>query len=118
MPWLLQHPPGIDHVVVHKRWLLDGTKFELPMVPELKIHEFKFKCMFPSEVKLWSHLRGGNFMHGAAYAYPSKEVEIEAKALRVWKAVGVATVELRKKKTCKIMAQGRHTKYLALATKI
>ncbi|PQQ04939.1 acyl-coenzyme A thioesterase 13 [Prunus yedoensis var. nudiflora] len=57
-------------------------------------------------------------MHGAAYAYPGEEVEIEAKALRVWKAVGVASVELRKKKTCKIIAQGRHTKYLALATKI
>ncbi|CAL8148907.1 unnamed protein product [Prunus armeniaca] len=28
-------------------------------------------------------LKGGNFMHGGAYAYPGEEVEIEAKALRV-----------------------------------
>ncbi|CAL2252608.1 unnamed protein product [Prunus armeniaca] len=28
-------------------------------------------------------LKGGNFMHGGAYAYPSEEVEIEAKALRI-----------------------------------
>ncbi|XP_021807348.1 acyl-coenzyme A thioesterase 13-like [Prunus avium] len=51
-------------------------------------------------------------------AYPGEEVEVEAKALRVGKAVGVANVELRKKKTCKIIAQGRHTKYLALASKL
>ncbi|KAI5311751.1 hypothetical protein L3X38_040924 [Prunus dulcis] len=32
---------------------------------------------------LLSLLKGGNFMHGGAYAYPGEEVEIEAKALRV-----------------------------------
>ncbi|GAV78411.1 4HBT domain-containing protein [Cephalotus follicularis] len=46
-------------------------------------------------------------------AYADEEVEIEAKALRVGKAVGVVSVELRKKATGKIIAQGRHTKYLA-----
>ncbi|BFG28333.1 hypothetical protein CerSpe_146060 [Prunus speciosa] len=51
-------------------------------------------------------------------AYPGEEVEVEAKALRVGKAVGVVSVELRKKKTGKIIAQGRHTKYLALASKL
>ncbi|XP_020416839.1 acyl-coenzyme A thioesterase 13 isoform X1 [Prunus persica] len=51
-------------------------------------------------------------------AYPGEEVEVEAKALRVGKAVGVASVELRKKKTGKIIAQGHHTKYLALASKL
>ncbi|CAB4266109.1 unnamed protein product [Prunus armeniaca] len=35
-------------------------------------------------------------------AYYGEEVEVEAKALRVGKAVGVASVELRKKKTCKL----------------
>ncbi|KAL6276355.1 hypothetical protein ACE6H2_019956 [Prunus campanulata] len=50
--------------------------------------------------------------------YPGEEVEVEAKALRVGKAVGVASVELRKKKTCKIIAQGCHTKCLALASKL
>ncbi|BFG28332.1 hypothetical protein CerSpe_146070 [Prunus speciosa] len=53
-------------------------------------------------------------------AYPGEEVEVEveAKALRVGKVVGVASVELSKKKTSKIIAQGSHTKYLALASKL
>ncbi|XP_062012427.1 uncharacterized protein LOC133728978 [Rosa rugosa] len=51
-------------------------------------------------------------------AYPGEEVEIEAKALRVGKAVAVISVEFRKKKTGKIIAQGRHTKYLALSSKL
>ncbi|KAI3798036.1 hypothetical protein L1987_33302 [Smallanthus sonchifolius] len=46
-------------------------------------------------------------------AYVGDEIEIEAKALRVGKAIAVATVEFRNKKTGKIIAQGRHTKYLA-----
>ncbi|CAL2245780.1 unnamed protein product [Prunus armeniaca] len=37
-------------------------------------------------------------------AYSGEEVDVEAKALRVGKAVGVALVELRKKKTCKIIS--------------
>ncbi|XP_062158255.1 uncharacterized protein LOC133865795 isoform X2 [Alnus glutinosa] len=45
-------------------------------------------------------------------AYADEEIEIEARALRVGKAVGVVSVELRKKKTGKIIAQGRHTKEL------
>ncbi|WCJ30601.1 Acyl-coenzyme A thioesterase 13 [Euphorbia peplus] len=51
-------------------------------------------------------------------AYANEEIEIEAKVLRVGKAVGVVSVELRKKKTGKIIAQGRHTKYLVPASKI
>ncbi|KAK9040302.1 hypothetical protein V6N11_015473 [Hibiscus sabdariffa] len=47
-------------------------------------------------------------------AYVGEEIEIEAKALRVGKTVAVITVEFRKKKTGKIIAQGRHTKYLAV----
>nr|GEV85257.1 acyl-coenzyme A thioesterase 13 [Tanacetum cinerariifolium] len=46
-------------------------------------------------------------------AFVGDEIEIEAKALRVGKAVAVVTVEFRNKKTGKIIAQGRHTKYLA-----
>ena len=41
-----------------------------------------------------------------------EEIEIEARALRVGKTVAVVTVEFRKKNTGKIVAQGRHTKYL------
>ncbi|KAI4336434.1 hypothetical protein L6164_014963 [Bauhinia variegata] len=43
------------------------------------------------------------------------DIEIEAKALLVGKAVRVISVELRKKKTRKIFAQGRHTLYLPSA---
>ncbi|XVE86391.1 hypothetical protein DITRI_Ditri18aG0031400 [Diplodiscus trichospermus] len=45
-------------------------------------------------------------------AYVDEEIEIEARALRVGKTVAVVTVEFRKKSTGKIVAQGRHTKYL------
>ncbi|KAK0606256.1 hypothetical protein LWI29_035732 [Acer saccharum] len=51
-------------------------------------------------------------------AYVGEEIEIEAKTLRVGKAVGVVSVELRKKETGKIIAQGRHTKYLAMTSKM
>ncbi|MBA0652417.1 hypothetical protein Goklo_019680 [Gossypium klotzschianum] len=47
-----------------------------------------------------------------------EEIEIEAKALRVGKTVAVVTVEFRKKKTGKIIAQGRHTKYLTVQSKM
>ncbi|KAI7747752.1 hypothetical protein M8C21_006146 [Ambrosia artemisiifolia] len=43
------------------------------------------------------------------------EIEIEAKTLRVGKVVAVSTVEFRNKKTGKIFAQGRHTKYLVVS---
>lgn len=45
-------------------------------------------------------------------AFLHEEVEIEAKCLRVGKTIAVVSVELRKKETGKIIAQGRHTKYL------
>ncbi|KAL5704204.1 hypothetical protein ACHQM5_022662 [Ranunculus cassubicifolius] len=51
-------------------------------------------------------------------AFDDEEIEIDARCLRVGKAVGVVSVELRKKKTGKIFAQGRHTKYLAISSKI
>ncbi|KAL6296544.1 hypothetical protein ACE6H2_004686 [Prunus campanulata] len=89
-------------------FIMKGIKVDL-------LEPGRIVCSFKVTPRL---LKGGNFMHGGAYAYPGEEVEIEAKALRVWKAVGVASVELRKKKTCKIIAQGRHTKYLTLASKI
>ncbi|XP_057421709.1 uncharacterized protein LOC130715606 [Lotus japonicus] len=51
-------------------------------------------------------------------AYVDEEIEIEARALRVGKAVAVVSVEFRKKETGKVFAQGRHTKYLVLPSKI
>ncbi|RDX70741.1 Acyl-coenzyme A thioesterase 13 [Mucuna pruriens] len=51
-------------------------------------------------------------------AYADEEIEIEARALRVGKAVAVISVEFRKKKTGKVFAQGRHTKFLPLSSKM
>ncbi|KAK1276403.1 hypothetical protein QJS04_geneDACA001847 [Acorus gramineus] len=50
-------------------------------------------------------------------AYVGEEIEIEAKVLRVGKAIGVVSVELRKK-SGKIIAHARHVKYLAVSSKI
>ena len=47
-----------------------------------------------------------------------EEIEIEARALRVGKAVAVLSVEFRNKNTGKIIAQGRHTKYLHVPSKM
>lgn len=47
-----------------------------------------------------------------------EEIEIEAKLLQVGKAVGVTSIEFRKKKTGKIIAQARHSKYLAVSSKL
>ncbi|CAN4115854.1 unnamed protein product [Withania somnifera] len=51
-------------------------------------------------------------------AFLGEEIEVEAKVLRVGKRIAAVTVELRKKKTGKIVAQGRHTKYLAVNSKL
>ncbi|KAG5247591.1 hypothetical protein OIU76_029814 [Salix suchowensis] len=51
-------------------------------------------------------------------AYADEEIEIEAKVLRSGKAIGAASVEFRKKKTGTIIAQGRHTKYLLVSSKM
>ncbi|XP_003579791.1 acyl-coenzyme A thioesterase 13 isoform X1 [Brachypodium distachyon] len=47
-----------------------------------------------------------------------EEIEVEAKLLRAGKSVGVVSVDFRKKRTGKLMAQARHTKYLALSSKL
>lgn len=51
-------------------------------------------------------------------AFAGEKIEIESKVLRVGKAVAVVSVEIRKKDTGKIVAQGRHTKYLAVTSKL
>ncbi|XP_060215598.1 uncharacterized protein LOC132642392 [Lycium barbarum] len=43
-------------------------------------------------------------------AFLGEEIELEAKVLRVGKEIADVRVELRKKKTGKIVAQGRHSK--------
>ncbi|KAH6791505.1 Thioesterase superfamily protein [Perilla frutescens var. hirtella] len=56
-----------------------------------------------------------SYLNGATVG---EEVEIESKALRVGKALAVVSVDLKSKKTGKLIAQGRHTKYLVLPSKI
>ncbi|KAF7840198.1 acyl-coenzyme A thioesterase 13 [Senna tora] len=51
-------------------------------------------------------------------AFADEDIEIEAKTLRVGKAVGVVSVDLRKKKDGKLFAQGRHSMYLAVPSKL
>ncbi|KAJ6926977.1 hypothetical protein NC651_011157 [Populus alba x Populus x berolinensis] len=51
-------------------------------------------------------------------AYADDEIEIEARVLRAGKAVGSASVDFRKKKSGAIIAQGRHTKYFRISSKI
>ncbi|XP_078159108.1 thioesterase superfamily protein [Carex rostrata] len=64
--------------------------------------------------------RGAPLEMSIAYldaAFADEEIDIEAKVLRTGKAVGVATVELRKKNG-KIIAHARYTKYLASPSKL
>ncbi|KAK8959560.1 hypothetical protein KSP40_PGU021705 [Platanthera guangdongensis] len=51
-------------------------------------------------------------------SYVHEEIEIEAKVLRAGKAVGVANIELRNKKSGKLFAQARYTKHFSVASKI
>uniref|UniRef100_A0A803RBU4 Thioesterase domain-containing protein n=1 Tax=Cannabis sativa TaxID=3483 RepID=A0A803RBU4_CANSA len=51
-------------------------------------------------------------------AYVGEEIEVEAKTLRMGKAIGVVSVEFRKKKSGKIVAQGRHTKYFGISSRL
>ncbi|KAL3528183.1 hypothetical protein ACH5RR_012839 [Cinchona calisaya] len=51
-------------------------------------------------------------------AYVGEEIDIDATALLVGKVVGVVNVELRKKKTDKLIARGRHTMYMAVPSKL
>ncbi|XP_016718676.1 acyl-coenzyme A thioesterase 13 isoform X2 [Gossypium hirsutum] len=51
-------------------------------------------------------------------AHADEDIEIEAKALHVGKAVAVLSAEFRKKSNGKIIAQGRHTMYLPLPSKM
>ncbi|KAL0928711.1 hypothetical protein M5K25_000626 [Dendrobium thyrsiflorum] len=51
-------------------------------------------------------------------AFVHEEIEIEAKVLRIGKAIGVANIDLRKKKNGKLFAQARYTKYLGVTSNI
>ncbi|WJX40996.1 hypothetical protein P8452_28416 [Trifolium repens] len=51
-------------------------------------------------------------------AYINEEIEIDARVLRVGKTIAAVSVEFRKKRTGQIFAQGRHTKYLPITSKM
>ncbi|KAM0855673.1 hypothetical protein ACQ4PT_049612 [Festuca glaucescens] len=48
----------------------------------------------------------------------AEEIEVEGKLLRAGKSVGVVSIDFRKKRTGKLIAQARHTKYLAVSSKL
>lgn len=47
-----------------------------------------------------------------------EEIEIEGKVLHVREPITVISVKLRKKATGKLIAEGRHTKYLPASSKL
>ncbi|XP_051217412.1 uncharacterized protein [Lolium perenne] len=47
-----------------------------------------------------------------------EEIEVEGKLLRAGKSIGIVSVDFRKKRTGKLMAQARHTTYLAVSSKL
>ncbi|PKA66778.1 hypothetical protein AXF42_Ash003434 [Apostasia shenzhenica] len=47
-----------------------------------------------------------------------EEIEFDARILRFGNSIGVTTVEVRKKKTGKIIAQARHSKYLVASSRL
>lgn len=47
-----------------------------------------------------------------------EEIEIEAKVLGIGERTGCVTVEVRRKSTGEVLAHGRHTKYLAVSSKL
>uniref|UniRef100_A0ACD5UWT3 Uncharacterized protein n=1 Tax=Avena sativa TaxID=4498 RepID=A0ACD5UWT3_AVESA len=47
-----------------------------------------------------------------------EEIEVEATLLRAGKSIGAISVDFRKKRTGKLIAQARHTKYLAVSSKL
>ncbi|CAN8311202.1 unnamed protein product [Cochlearia groenlandica] len=51
-------------------------------------------------------------------AFIDEEIEIESKTMRVGETFAVVSVEMRKKKDGKVIAQGRHTKYLGPRPKL
>ncbi|KAF0920689.1 hypothetical protein E2562_036192 [Oryza meyeriana var. granulata] len=51
-------------------------------------------------------------------ARANEEIEIEATVLGIGETTGCVTVEVRRKGTGEVLAHGRHTKYLAVSSKL
>ncbi|TVU36293.1 hypothetical protein EJB05_18223, partial [Eragrostis curvula] len=51
-------------------------------------------------------------------ARANEEIEIEARVLGIGRTTGCVTVEVRRKDTGEVIAHGRHTKYLAVSSKL
>ncbi|KAG8054476.1 hypothetical protein GUJ93_ZPchr0001g31593 [Zizania palustris] len=51
-------------------------------------------------------------------ARANEEIEIEARVLGIGGTTGCVTVEVRRKCTGEVLAHGRHTKYLAVSSKL
>ncbi|CAA6660392.1 unnamed protein product [Spirodela intermedia] len=51
-------------------------------------------------------------------AYAGEEIQIDSKVLRAGNSIAVVSVELRKKHGGEIIAQGRHSKYLVVSSRL
>ncbi|CAL4960136.1 unnamed protein product [Urochloa decumbens] len=51
-------------------------------------------------------------------ARANEEIEIDARVVGIGERTGCVTVEVRKKATGEVIAHGRHTKYLAVSSKL
>uniref|UniRef100_A0A0D9V8M2 Acyl-coenzyme A thioesterase 13 n=1 Tax=Leersia perrieri TaxID=77586 RepID=A0A0D9V8M2_9ORYZ len=56
-----------------------------------------------------------SYVHAAR---EKEEIEIEARVLGIVGTTGCVTVEVRRKSTGEVLAHGRHTKYLAVSSKL
>jgi hypothetical protein len=52
------------------------------------------------------------------FNFPGRKIEVERKLLRAGKSVGVVSVDFRKKRTGKLIAQARHTMDLPVSSKL
>uniref|UniRef100_A0A803RBV1 Thioesterase domain-containing protein n=1 Tax=Cannabis sativa TaxID=3483 RepID=A0A803RBV1_CANSA len=96
-----------------KRFLEKENKIEIDSLPPIFIeplvsHGLKLELVEPGRL-LCSFIVPNRLL---------EEIEVEAKTLRMGKAIGVVSVEFRKKKSGKIVAQGRHTKYFGISSRL
>ncbi|KAK1683268.1 hypothetical protein QYE76_044116 [Lolium multiflorum] len=86
---------------------------------------YRMKLWATNEVraksKFWYFLRKLKKVkkaNGQMLAINEEEIEVEGKMLRAGKSVCVISIDFRKKRTGKLIAQARHTKYLAVSSKL
>ena len=84
---------------------------------ELKIvHPYLVDFIYQSE--LFTRVVCSNNNACPVALWVQEEIEIDARVLGIGATAGCVTVEVRKKATGEVIAHGRHTKYLAVSSKL